>query len=162
MVNEETQQPTGAKREARYEPTRTAIAAAAKGNLADLRDVLETHSHVAAPLDPGSAAVLHAGVAKGRNAIISELIGRGIDVNKPAWSGGVMMTALCAALARGPRGEATARLLRDAGAVSDVLTAAYLGELEALSEALDAAPELVNELDPASVSSARPWWTTRY
>jgi ankyrin repeat protein/truncated hemoglobin YjbI len=150
MVNEDAPPPKGAKREARYGPTRTAITAAAKGDVDGLRDVLDEHPHVAAPLDPGSAAVLNAAVVKGRNAIVRELVDRGIDVNKPAWVGGVMMTALCAAKARGDKGRVTAQMLRDAGAVDDVLTAAYLGELDALARALDDAPELVNEPDPAS------------
>jgi hypothetical protein len=150
MVNEDAPSPRGAKREARYGPTRVAIAAATKGDVVALRDVLDAYPHVAAPLDPGSADVLHAAVVKGRDAVVGELVDRGIDVNKPAWVGAVMMTALCAARTRGKKGEATAQLLREAGAVGDVLTAAYLGELDLLERGLDGAPELVNEPDPAS------------
>ena len=61
-----------------------------------------------------------------------------------------MMTALSAAGVQGKKGEATAQLLREAGAVGDVLTAAYLGELDLLERSLDGTPELVNEPDPAS------------
>src|SRR4051794_37592643 len=64
MVNESAPPPKGAKREARYGPTRAAIAAATKGDLGALRDLLDAHPHIAAPLDPGSAAVLHAAVLK--------------------------------------------------------------------------------------------------
>jgi ankyrin repeat protein/truncated hemoglobin YjbI len=150
MVNEDAPQPKGAKREARYQPTRAAIAAASKGDIVVLREVLDAHPHVASPLDPGSGEVLHAAVMKSREEVVRELIARGIDVNKPAWAGGVMMTALCAARSRGKRGASTAQLLREAGAVGDVLTAAYLGELDILGRALDGAPELVHEPDPAS------------
>src|SRR5687768_18325924 len=62
-----------------------------------------------------------------------------------------MLTALCVARAPGPRkGDAIAAVLRDAGAVDDVFTAAYLGDHDALDRALDDEPQLLTTPDPAS------------
>jgi ankyrin repeat protein len=61
---------------------------------------------------------------------------------------GLLLTPLCMARAR--RKQAAVDLLVAAGAVEDVFTHAYLGDLDPLRAALDADPDLVDEPDPAS------------
>ena len=81
--------------------------------------------------------------------MLQALIARGTDVNKPARVGwGLMVTPLCGARAR--RKQAAVDVLRDAGALEDVFTAAFLGELDSLRAAVGAKPALANEPDPAS------------
>jgi ankyrin repeat protein len=81
-------------------------------------------------------------VRKGRLPVVDELIGRGVDVNRPALLGALRVSALCEARVR--KRTVIEERLRRAGALDDVFTAAYLGDTDAIPG------ELVNEPDPAA------------
>jgi truncated hemoglobin YjbI/ankyrin repeat protein len=150
LVNEADPPAPRAKREARFAPTRAAIDACARGDLARVRELLDDAPRLVAPSEPGSAELLHAAVAKGRSAVVEELVVRGVDVNKPARAGALMVSALCVARLRRRGSAPLVALLEAAGALDDPLTSAYLGEVDALDDALRAEPALANEPDPAS------------
>jgi ankyrin repeat protein len=93
--------------------------------------------------------LLYAAAAKGRVPVLQALIERGADVNKPARVDcGLMLTPLCGA--RAGRKQEAVRVLLDAGAVYDVFTAAYLGDVDGLRAAVAGDAALANEPDPAS------------
>jgi truncated hemoglobin YjbI/ankyrin repeat protein len=148
LVNEPDDAAKGAKREARYEPTRRAVKACERGDLDTLRALLDDAPQLTSPADPGAPELLAAAVRRGRLAIVEELLARDVDVNLPATAGGLRITALCEARHR--RGREIEARLRAAGAVDDIYTAAYLGDTQAILEAAAADPGIVDEPDPAS------------
>jgi uncharacterized protein len=102
---------------------------------------------------------------RGKARAARELLCQGTDVNEPAMLPGgeasvhglprLLMTPLCGALAK--RREAVVKLLVEHGAQYDLFSASCVGDLEAVRELLDQAPELADARDPAyDVASVTP------
>jgi ankyrin repeat protein len=102
-------------------------------------------------------AILLVAAVRGKARAAEALLLRGVDANAPAAlpaseAGAhglptLLMTPLCAALARGR--TAVVDLLARHGARCDIFTAACVGDLCAVRELLDLAPELADVHDPA-------------
>lgn len=149
LVNETEPAERGALREARYQPTRDAVVLCARGDTRALLDLLDEHPHLTSPVDPGSAELVCAAATKGRVDVLQTLLARGADVNKPGRTPyGLMVTPLCAA--RAARKRSAVDALTAAGAVDDIFTWAFLGDVDALRQAFATDPTLANEPDPAS------------
>ncbi|MEO7908978.1 MAG: ankyrin repeat domain-containing protein, partial [Roseiflexaceae bacterium] len=105
----------------------------------------------------GSRLLLIAAV-RGKTQAVEELLRQGVNANAPALLSGSVATAsglpmlpitpLCGALAK--RRDLVVTLLVAHGAQYDIFTAACVGDLAAVRELLDVAPELVDAHDPAS------------
>jgi ankyrin repeat protein/truncated hemoglobin YjbI len=108
----------------------------------------------------GSRLLLIAAV-RGKTRAAEELLRHGVDVNTAAMLSGseatfqglsmlpmLHITPLCGALAK--QHDSTITLLVEHGAQYDMFTAAWVGDLEAVRELLDRAPELADARDPAS------------
>jgi len=95
---------------------------------------------------------------RGKAVATRELLLRGVDPNLPSTLPGsertsqklpdLLITPLCAALAK--RRHSVSELLVQHGARYDIFSAACLGDIDAVRELLDHAPELANARDPAS------------
>lgn len=100
------------------------------------------------------AEILQVAAYKGRTETVSALLDAGVDVNRTAhFKEGcifqsLMLTPLCVALLKGRK--ETAERLREAGAVYDVFSAAYLGDADKVAGFIDTDPEVVNAPDPSS------------
>ena len=99
--------------------------------------------------DPRHSAIILAEAAlRGYTPVAALLLDRGVDVNIPSsHSSDVMMTAYCAA--RSKNKDETAGFLRERGAVYDIFSACFLGDLDRVSALLEEEPGLVNAHDPA-------------
>ncbi len=94
---------------------------------------------------------------RGKARAAQALLRQGVDANAVAMLPGseanafglpmLHMTPLCAALARGR--ESVVSLLVEYGAQYDLFTAAFVGDLKAVRELLEIAPELADGSDPA-------------
>jgi truncated hemoglobin YjbI/ankyrin repeat protein len=94
---------------------------------------------------------------RGKARAAEELLRLGVDANAIAMLPGseasihglpmLQITPLCGALAR--RRDAVVKLLVEHGAQYDIFTASFVGDLDAVRELLDLAPELADALDPA-------------
>ncbi len=120
---------------------------AARGQLESLERFLDEDDSVLE--DPRHSAILLGEAAlRGHTQVAALLLDRGVDVNIPSvHSSDIMMTAHCAA--RSKKKEETAAFLLERGAVYDIFSACFLGDLDRVSELLDAAPGLVDAQDPA-------------
>ncbi len=120
---------------------------AARGQMEALENFLEEDSTVLG--DPRHSAIILAEAAlRGHTRVAALLLDRGVDVNIPsAHSSDIMMTAYCAA--RSKRKDETAGYLADRGAVYDVFSACFLGDMDRVAVLLEAHPGLVNASDPA-------------
>jgi truncated hemoglobin YjbI/ankyrin repeat protein len=95
-------------------------------------------------------------VLRGKLRVVEELLRQGVDVNRVAMPPGsdaklyhlpgLRMTPLCAAVAS--HRESLANLLIEHGAQYDIFTASCLGDIDAVRELLDLAPELADASDP--------------
>jgi truncated hemoglobin YjbI/ankyrin repeat protein len=95
---------------------------------------------------------------RGKRRAAEELLRQGVDVNAPAILPGseatshnlpmLPITPLCGALAK--RRDEVVKLLVEHGAQYDIFSASCLGDLSAIRELLDIAPELADARDPAS------------
>lgn len=104
------------------------------------------------------ARLLLLAAVRGKRRAVEELLRQGVDVNAPTLLPGseatahglamLPMTPLCAALAK--RHDAIVKLLVEQGALYDIFTAAFVGDLASVRSLLERAPELVNATDPAS------------
>lgn len=116
----------------------------------------------AAAADPRALALqgpmlLLIAAVRGKARAAEGLLRAGVDANAPATLPGseahtsglprLPITPLCGALAKGR--DAVVQLLVQHGAQYDIFTAACLGDLAAVRDALDAAPALANAHDPA-------------
>jgi ankyrin repeat protein/truncated hemoglobin YjbI len=94
---------------------------------------------------------------RGKARAAEELLRQGVDVNATAMLPGseasvhglpmLRITPLCGALAR--RRDTVVTLLVEHGAQYDIFTASCVGDLDAVRELLDLAPELADARDPA-------------
>jgi truncated hemoglobin YjbI/ankyrin repeat protein len=94
---------------------------------------------------------------RGKAQAAEELLRQGVDVNAPATLPGseaslhklpmLPITPLCGAFAR--RRDTLAQWLVAEGAQYDICTASFVGDLDAVRELLDLAPELAGAHDPA-------------
>ena len=125
---------------------RKPAADAGKGDLPKLQNWFEDRPVLRLP--GPSQLVMHQAARRGQLDVVKWLIDEGIDVNLPnCTQTRVAVTPLCMALT-GKHTE-IADLLRDNGAVMDVFTLAWLGEVAGLTAVLDADPTLVDIDDPA-------------
>ncbi|MBI2301148.1 MAG: ankyrin repeat domain-containing protein [Armatimonadetes bacterium] len=93
--------------------------------------------------------LLHDAVAAGKGGLAAWLLEHSADPNRAVcvrWT--LHLTPLCTA--RWKKRAAIAELLRSHGALDDVFTAAFLGDLEAVRHMLAAEPALLEAEDPAS------------
>ncbi|MYH18463.1 MAG: hypothetical protein F4014_13765 [Gemmatimonadetes bacterium] len=99
--------------------------------------------------DPRHGAIILAEAAlRGHTGVAALLLDRGVDVNLPsAHTSVIMMTAHCAAQSK--KKDETAAFLLERGAVYDIFSACFLGDLDRVSVLLEAAPGLVDAQDPA-------------
>ena len=120
---------------------------AARGQAEALKRHLEAEPGVLD--DPRhSAIVLVEAALRGHTQVVAMLLDRGVDANLPSpLANDIMMTAHCAARCR--KKEETAGFLLERGAVYDVFSACFLGDLDRVSELLEEEPGLVNAHDPA-------------
>ena len=132
------------RREKRYrQPARLA----ARGQLEELNRLLDEDPSVLG--DPRHGAILLVEAAsRGRTAVAAMLLDRGVDVNLPApRTSDLMLTPYCAARCR--KKLETAGFLLEQGAVYDIFSACFLGDLDRISTLLHEVPGLVNAHDPA-------------
>jgi truncated hemoglobin YjbI/ankyrin repeat protein len=111
--------------------------------------------HPQAILWHGSRLLLVAAV-RGKARAAEALLRQGVDANAVAMLPGsdatahglpmLRITPLCGALAK--RREQVISLLVEHGAQYDIFTASYVGDLDAVQELLDLAPELADARDP--------------
>ena len=120
---------------------------AARGQVDALKRHLEEEPGVLD--DPRHGAIILVEAAlRGHTQVAAVLLDRGVDVNLPAsHASDIMMTAHCAA--RSKRKDETAGFLLDRGAVYDIFSACFLGDLDRAAELLEEEPGLVDAHDPA-------------
>lgn len=131
----------------RYPPAVESLDLARRGDAAALAKLLQRAPDVLASA-PHAASLLRLAVLAGRGAVVELLLAGGVDVNKPSpVETLIFVTPLCAARCKRRR-QIEALLLRH-GAVVDIFTHAYLGDLEALGVDLARAPAWAQAGDPA-------------
>ena len=121
---------------------------AARGKIEGLRSALDSDDSLLEFSGFGHLLLWHA-AERGRLDVVRFLLDRGGDANAPhvpGW-GEPMLTPLCIAVLK--KRHAVVEILRAHGAVSDVFTAAFLGEDDELGSMLDADAGLANATDPA-------------
>lgn len=120
---------------------------AARGQAEALYSYLEEDASVLD--DPRHGAIILVEAAlRGHTPVVALLLDRGVDANLPSThASDIMMTAHCAASSK--KKEETAGFLLERGAVYDVFSACFLGDLARVSELLEEEPGLVNAHDPA-------------
>lgn len=104
-----------------------------------------------------AAVIMHAAALAGRAEVVRMLLDRGVDADKPyhlpvgvagaAFERVLYVTPLCAARLKSR--SAIESMLIAAGAVDDIFTAAYLGDLSTLHGFLAADQSLAGATDPA-------------
>ena len=160
MVNEEEQAPSGTN-PMRQRQTRIATAweLAARGDRDGLRPLIERDPGLVTLRSIAGRTLLWEATRRGRRPVVELLVERGADANAPgcdqmfhfpyarAGSTLVMITPYCLAKWRGY--DDLAAYLLAQGAIIDLYTAAFLGDLPRVTALLDASPELVNAEDPA-------------
>ena len=136
--------------------------AADAGDVARVRELLDTDPTLVSRGDRAGGSPLHRAVAAGARAVIELLLDRGAAIDAlhgagPASDSGYApadFAPIDLALWNGPyfgiRGDvATARLLLDRGAASDLAIAAALGDLERVRAILEADPGRIQETRPS-------------
>ena len=136
--------------------------AAAKGWTQVIRDALAADPPLAAMRGLDGRTLLWEAASRGRTAVIELLLGHGADLDIPGCQPAtinlacsrsarigtaVMVSPWSVAMAR--RHRAAADLLRAKGALVDVFSAAYVGDLQLLAACVDARPALLQAEDPA-------------
>jgi truncated hemoglobin YjbI/ankyrin repeat protein len=132
-----------------------AVTSARRGDIDDLHLVLDQAPDLALP--SYAAAIMQAAALAGRTFVVQALLGRGTGPDHPfylpvrsvgaAYEQVLYVTPLCAA--RLKRRRDVEAILLDAGAIDDVFTAAFLGDLPALTHILGIEPALASAPDPA-------------
>ena len=160
MVNEEERVPGGSNPK-RQRQTRIATAwkLAARGDRDGLRPLIERDPGLVTLRSIAGRTLLWEATRRGRRPVVELLVERGADVNAPgcdqmshfpyACTGStlVMISPYCLAKWRGY--DDLAAYLLAHGAIIDIYTAAFLGDVPRVTALLDASPELVNAEDPA-------------
>ena len=132
----------------RYPPATAALALARRGDADGLRTLLEGVPDILASAVVG-ASLLYSAANAGRAAVVELLLDRGVDVNKPSPLGEtlIFVTALC--IARTKRKHEVEALLLRRGALEDIFTHAFLGDLQHLREDLRHDSISAQAVDPA-------------
>ena len=137
----------------RLSPFRSIRQLAGKGDAVGLTEALHEQPQLVADAIEMAEVLLEASL-KGRTQVVETLLDAGVDPNIPAhYKEGCifqsfLLTPLCGALAKN-RLE-TAQLLRTRGALYDIFSASYLGDLAAVADWVGRDPELAMVTDPAS------------
>jgi len=121
---------------------------AGKGDRTAVAALMADEAWFATPGDTGIQILLFHAARRGHTELVADLLERGADVNVPDGSS-TFLPVSAYATARAQKKHATADFLLERGALVDIFSAAYLGDLERLESELDAAPELVHVHDPA-------------
>jgi truncated hemoglobin YjbI/ankyrin repeat protein len=139
----------------RYKPAVESIELARRGNAVALRELLARAPDVLAST-PHSAKLLQLAVLAGRMPVVELLLDKGVDVNKPAplalapsrdFETLIFVTPICAARLK-HRGDIEIVLISH-GAIEDIFTHAFLGELGSLQGDLAHDPSSAQASDPA-------------
>ncbi|MBV9894768.1 MAG: ankyrin repeat domain-containing protein [Chloroflexi bacterium] len=131
----------------RYKPAITSLGLASRGETPALRELLRAAPDVLAS-ELHAAQLLHLAALNGRVAVVELLLELGVDVNAPSpIEALIMVTPLCAARLR--RRKDVEALLLERGAVDDVFSNAFLGDVSALRVDLERDPSLAQISDPA-------------
>lgn len=134
---------------------------AAKGHIEDVREALESDPTLAGRRGTHNKTLTWVATYCNRPAILELTLKAGGNLNVPAcepmhatlacddvqMGTGVCVTPLAIAVKR--RKPALIKLLQQHGAIDDVFTAAWLGDLDAVRRHLDRLPELATAIDPA-------------
>jgi truncated hemoglobin YjbI/ankyrin repeat protein len=131
----------------RYKPAVAALDLARRGDAAALRTLLKRAPDILASA-PLAARLLHIAVLAGRGPAVELLLARGVDVNLPSTIETlIFVTPVCAARMK-CRKEIEALLVRR-GAMTDIFTHAFLGDIGRLEDEVVRAPSSVQAVDPA-------------
>ncbi len=160
MVNEEAHAPSSSNPlRQRHVRIATAWKLAARGDLDGLRPLIERDPGLVGLRSTAGRTMLWEATRRGRRPVVELLVEWGADVNAPgcdqmfhfpyarAGSTLVMITPYCLAMWRGY--DDLAAYLLAQGAIIDIYTAAFLGDMPRVTALLDASPELANAEDPA-------------
>jgi len=137
----------------RTHPFRVIRQLAGKGDAKKLAEELSLQPRLVADPIEMADVVLEASL-RGRTSVVEVLLDAGVDPNVPAhYKEGcifqtLLVTPLCGALVK--RRDDTAALLRSRGAIYDIFSASYLGDMAAVEKWITEAPELATVKDPAS------------
>ena len=126
---------------------RKPLVLAAKGQREELQHCIEADPGVLK--DPTQTArMMYEATARGHIHMVAYLLTHGVDVNLPAVSvTGLMMTPLCAA--RWKKQHALADFLIRQGALYDIFSACFLGDMDVVTHFIETEKLLVNAQDPA-------------
>ncbi|MBT5874283.1 MAG: hypothetical protein HOH43_12760 [Candidatus Latescibacteria bacterium] len=120
---------------------------AAKGNLQELKVMIDSDPLLLSDRRQ-AAELLQAAVRRDHREMITLLIDRGVDVNIPTGlEVDLLLTPHCLAIWK--KHDQLSRYLESRGAVYDIFSASFLGDLAAVTTMCGSAPELVNASDPA-------------
>ena len=160
MVNEAAHAPSGSNpMRQRQVRIATAWKLASRGDQDGLRPLIEHDPGLVTLRSIAGRTLLWEATRRGRRPVVELLVEQGADVNAPgcdqmfhfpyarAGSTLVMITPYC--LAKWRRYDDLAAYLLAQGAVIDIYTAAFLGDVPRVTALLDSNPELVNAEDPA-------------
>ncbi len=160
MVNEKAQTPSDSNpMRQRQVRIATAWKFAARGDREGLRPLIARDPGLVTLRSTAGRTLLWEATRRGRRPVVELLAEQGADVNAPgcdqmfhfpyarAGSTLVMITPYCLAMWRGY--DDLAAYLSSHGAIIDIYTAAFLGDVPRVTALLDANPELVNAEDPA-------------
>jgi truncated hemoglobin YjbI len=131
----------------RYKPAVDSLDLARRGDAVALREMFQRTPDVLASA-AHAASLLHVAALAGRVPVVELLLDSGVDVNKPSpiWPL-IFVTPLCAA--RLKRRKETEAFLLHSGAIEDIFTHAFLGDLVRLHEDLARDPSSAQAIDPA-------------
>jgi ankyrin repeat protein/truncated hemoglobin YjbI len=125
---------------------RQALQEAAKGDLKAFQQWTNRHPELL--VEDLAQAAMHHACRRGQRKVVEYLLESGVDINLPHWST-TEVAVTPYALARAGRHHELADDLLARGALIDVFTLVWLGDLTNLIALLDAEPELVNANEPS-------------
>lgn len=121
---------------------------ASKGDSAGVRKLLDKDPNFGQPGGVGIQILLVNAARRGRTEIVKLLLDRGADIDRA--DGSYTFEPVTAyAIARAKGHDETADYLIERGAIIDIFTAVYLGDVALVEEQLDANPDLLEVEDPA-------------
>ncbi|MGI9515864.1 MAG: ankyrin repeat domain-containing protein [Pirellulaceae bacterium] len=138
------------------------LRAASRGRLLSIREAVESDPEILSFRNAEGRSLLWEAVSRGRVPIVDYLLEQGVNVNLPGCEPSVINLACSGkaklgtavpvtpwALAISSGHSRIADLLESAGALHDVFSAAWLGDVGILSESIEVQPSLRDAEDPA-------------